>query len=85
MGYLGATVTQVLTCSLRDVTIAQDRKLGYRVRMTSRTGSTQRIWGNFERVELRPALGEDGWLSLARGGLGQVSHEIGGGQMKKPE
>ena len=30
---------------------------------------------------------EKGWLSLARGGLGQVSHEMGGGwgQMKKPE
>ena len=36
-------------------------------------------------VELSPAPGEDGWLSLARGGLGQVSHEMGGGQIKKPE
>ena len=29
-------------------------------------------------VELSPGSGEDGWLSFARGGLGQVSHEIGG-------
>ena len=29
-------------------------------------------------VELSPASEEDGWLSLARGGLGQVSHEVGG-------
>ena len=28
-------------------------------------------------VDLRPASGEDGWLSLARGDLGQVSHDIG--------
>ena len=28
------------------------------------------------RVELSPASEEDGWLSLARGGLGQVSHEM---------
>ena len=27
-------------------------------------------------VELSPASREDGWLSLARGGLGQVSHEM---------
>ena len=24
---------------------------------------------------MRPASGEDGWLSLARGGLGQVLHK----------
>ena len=35
-------------------------------------------------AELSPASEENGWLSLARGGLGEVSHEIGG-QMKKPE
>ena len=33
---------------------------------------------------MRPASGEDGWLSLARGGLGQVPHEMEV-QMKKPE
>ena len=41
--------------------------------------------GDFEKVswvELSPALGEDGWRSIARGGLGQVSHEMGGGRWK---
>ena len=38
------------------------------------------FWGFWKSqlVELSPASGEDGWLSLARGGLGQVSHEMGG-------
>ena len=85
MGYLGATLTQVFTraggtdVSLRDVTIAQ---MG--------NGATECRWrhapeahggfGGFwksQLVELRPASGEDGWLSLAHGGLGQVSHEMG--------
>ena len=55
-----------------------DGKRGYGVRVTSRTG--RGFWENlkkFSRVEMRPASGEDGWLSLARGGLGLVSHEIG--------
>ena len=43
----------------------------------------RRIWGILKKsVELRPASGEDGWLSLARGGLGQVSHGMGGGRWK---
>ena len=47
--------------------------------MTSRTGRERRILGDFEkvrelrldtgRVEMRPASGEDGWFSLARGDL----------------
>ena len=38
--------------------------------MTSRTGSAQRILGIWrEWVEMRPALREDGWFSLARGDL----------------
>ena len=69
--------------SLRDVTIARDEKRGYRVRVTSRTGSARRIWGIWRKlVELRPAPGEDGWLSLARRGLGLVSHEMGGSRWK---
>ncbi len=43
--------------------------------MTSRTGSARRILGDFEK---------DGWLSLTRGGIGQVSHEMGGGADEKP-
>ena len=43
---------------------------------------TRRIWGILKKsvswVELSPASGEDGWLSLARGGLGQVPHMMGG-------
>ena len=70
--------------SLRDVTIARDGKRGYRVRMTSRTGSARRIWGIWRKlVELRLDTGRDGWLSLARGGLGQVSHKMGVGADEK--
>ena len=45
-----------------------DGKRGYTVRMTSRTGSARRILGFWKSqfVELRPASGEDRWLSLAR-------------------
>ena len=52
--------------------------------MTSHTGSARRTLGDLKKsVELRPASGEDSWLSLARGGLGQVSHEmVGGGRWK---
>ena len=48
--------------------------------MTSHTGSARRIWGFWKSqlVELRPAAGEDRWLSLSRVGLVQVSYEIGG-------
>ena len=40
------------------------------------------IFWKRQLVELRPASKEDGWLSLARGGLGQVSHEMGVGRWK---
>ena len=57
--------------------------------MTSCTGSGRaEDFGDFEKsqlVELSPASEEGGWLSLARGGLGQVSHEMWGEEMKKPE
>ena len=44
-----------------------DRKLGYRVRVTSCPGSAQRILEDLKKsVELSSASGEDGWLSLAR-------------------
>ena len=36
--------------SLRDVTVARDRKRGYTVRVTSRTRSAWRILGDFEKV-----------------------------------
>ena len=54
------------------------------MRMTSRTGSARRILGFWKSqlVELSPASGEDSWLSLAHGGLGQVSHVMGGGIWK---
>ena len=51
--------------SLRDVTIAQ-----------TGNGASKCEWRQL--AELRPASGEDGWLSLACGGHGQVSHEMGG-------
>ena len=37
-----------------------------------------RFWKS-QLVELRLDTGRDGWLSLASGGLGKVSHEMGGG------
>ena len=40
-----------------------------------------RFWKS-QFVELRLDTGRDGWLSLAHGGLGQVSHEMGGGRWK---
>ena len=36
--------------SLRDVPIARDGKLGYKVRVTSRAGSALGILGDFEKV-----------------------------------
>ena len=64
--------------SLRDVTIARDGKRGYRVQMMSCTGSAQRILGIWRKlVKLRLDTERDGWLSFARGGLGQVLHEMG--------
>ena len=44
-------------------------------------GDFQRFWKS-RLVELSPATGKDGWFSLARGGLGQVSHEMEGGRWK---
>ena len=51
--------------------------------MTSCPGSARKRGGSWEfwksqLVELSPASGEDCWLSLARGGLEQVSHGVGG-------
>ena len=54
--------------------------------MRSYSGSALRIWGIFKKsVDSMPASGEDGWLSLARRGLGQVSHEMGGGRWKSQD
>ena len=72
--------------SLRDVTIAQMGNGGSRVRMTSRTRSARKIWGDFEkvsRVEMRPALGEDGWFLLACGDLCGRCHICWGGADEK--
>ena len=47
--------------SLRDVTLAWDGKRGYRVRMTSRTGSARRILGIWRKLqELRLDTGQEG-------------------------
>ena len=52
--------------------------------MTSRTESARRIWGILKKVSWVEnwTPNEKGWLSLARGGLGQVSHEMGEGRWK---
>ena len=53
------------------------KKRGYRVRMTSRTGSARSILGIWRKlVELRPASEEDGWLSLAQRPLWRVPYEM---------
>ena len=55
-----------------------DGKRGHRVRVTPRTGSARRILRILKKsVELSPVSGEDGWLSLARGGLATGAHEMG--------
>ena len=48
--------------------------------MTSCTGSARRILGILKKVSRVEnwTPNDKGWLSLARGGLGQVLHEIGG-------
>ena len=61
--------------SLRDVTIAQSAG---DVTPRKRAEHLGDFWKS-QLVELNPASGEDGWLSLAGGGLGQVSNEMGGG------
>ena len=69
--------------SLRDVTIPQigngASKCDWRHAPEARGG-----FGEFWRKlgELSSASGEDGWLSPARGGLGQVSHVFWGGRWK---
>ena len=49
-----------------------DEKRGYKVRMTSRTASAWRILWILKKDELK----EERWISFARRGLGQVSHEM---------
>ena len=61
--------------SLRDVTSTND------VTHRKRAEDLGIFWKS-QLVELKPASGEHGWLSLARGGLGKVSHEMGGGRWK---
>ena len=54
--------------------------------MTSRTGSARRIWGIWRKwVEMRPASGEDGWFSLARGDLCGGCHTCWGGADEKSQ
>ena len=66
--------------SFTDVTIAQvgngASKCEWRHAPEARGGFGESL--KSQLVELRPASREDGWLSLARGGLGQLSHEMGG-------
>ena len=79
MGYLGATLTQMLT-RMWGGRVTQrchnspDGKRGYRVRVTSRAGSVQRIWGilKSQLVELSSGS-EDGWICALR-----TSHEMVG-------
>ena len=77
-GLLRCNILQVFTRAcradvlLRDVTIARDgkRRLASENDVTHRKRAEDlgRFWKR-QRVELRPASGEDGWLSLAGGDL----------------
>ena len=85
MGYLSVTLTQVFTrtrradISLRDVTIAQIGNEASKCEWCHAPEAHGGFW-DFEKVSWVEnwTLNEKGWLSLARGGLGQVSHEMGG-------
>ena len=74
--------------SLRDITIARDGKRG----LASANDVTHRkcvedfarFWKS-HLVELRPASGEDGWLSLARGDLCGGCHTCGGCRWKSQD
>ena len=69
--------------SLRDVTIAQMGNWASRCEWRHALEAHRGFWEFWRKLgELSPALGEDGWLSLARGGLGQVSHKSGGDRWK---
>ena len=64
--------------SLRDVIIAQMGNRASKCEWRHAPEARGGVWEFWRKlVELRPALGEDGWLSLAHGGLGQVPHEMG--------
>ena len=78
MSYLGATLTQVFTRArvTQRCHNSPDGKRGYSVPV---------IWWILKNllVESSSASEEDSWLSLARGGLGQVSHVfVGVGRWK---
>ena len=66
--------------SLRDVTIAQMGNGAIECELRHAPKARRGFWGFWKSqlVELSPASEEDGWLLLARGGLGQVSYEMGG-------
>ena len=70
--------------SLRDVTIAQMGNGASKCEWRHTPEAHGGFWGFWKSqlVELSPASGEDGWLLLARGCLGQVSHKMGGGRWK---
>ena len=67
---------------LRDVTIARDGKRGLASANDVTHRKSTEDFGRFlksQLAEMRLASGEDGWLSLACGGLGLVSHVLGRG------
>ena len=94
MGYLGATLMQVLTLLRGGCVVHRCQNKNPIERLTSGCewrdapeAWARRILGDLKKsVELRPASEEHGSLSLARwsqaSGLGQVSHEMGGGRWK---
>ena len=90
MGYLDATLMQVFT-RVR----GRRGRITQRCHNSPRweTGASEcewrhtpeapgRFWEILKKSVQRLDTGRDDWLSLARGGLEQVSHEMGGGRWK---
>ena len=88
MPYLGDTLKQVFTrtcgadVSLRDVTIAQDGKTGLQSAGDLTHRKSVEDFGNLKKESWELDTERDGGLSLARGGLGPVSHEMVGAEEK---
>ena len=95
MVYLGATLTQVFThVHGRSGRVTQrchnspDVKRGYRVRVTSCTGSARRIWGILKKSVIWVVLPREKTADfrLHAEALGRCRTRWGGvGQMEKPE
>ena len=78
------TLAGVTDVSLRDVTITQMGNGAIECRWRHAPEACGGFWGFWKSqlVEFSPVSEEDGWLSLARGGLATGAHVLGGGRWK---